>query len=371
MLPRMLFNKEPGSGQCLMATLEERMAMFSRRDWIELIGASQSCDERAAVTRRRRQRRADNVEVKRAARGEMFVHMGELSSTRQAWVGEVVSLGNQATDNQVTDDTRRLARPRDPLPDEILNFQPTVSLDLDEDKFCSSRKGAAAGPSGMTTEHLRPLFLVAEAQILDIATRMIRVGRFTALSKPDGGVRGIVAGDVIRRLVARTMAQQSQKAVEVATALFHYALSTVAHALPGLTKLHLDTTIKSIDGISAFDLISRESILTGLTRVDRSQAALPLVRLALVACRRASLGVLRRHPFGHCSSPSWSCVQRRAAGVVDPRRHPCSHQQDQGVEQGRHQTNRVQRFGENCSHGEPPRALRLLCGLGSGIPSHQ
>ena len=30
----------------------------------------------------------------------------------------------------------------------------------------------------------------------------------TALAKPDGGVRWIVAGDVIRRLVARTMAQQ-------------------------------------------------------------------------------------------------------------------------------------------------------------------
>ena len=175
---------------------------------------------------------------------------------------------------------------RDPLPDEILNFQPTVR------NLQSSRRGAAAGPSGMTTEHLRPLFLVAEAQILDIATRMIRDGRF-ALSKLDGGVRGIVAGDVIRRLVARsTMAQQSQKAVEVATALFQYALSTkagcecVAHALPGLTHLHLDTTIKSIDGISAFDLISRESILTGLTRVDRSEAALPFVRLAFVAAQR-------------------------------------------------------------------------------------
>ena len=131
----------------------------------------------------------------------------------------------------------------------------------------------------MTTEHLRPLIFVAKAQILDIATHMIHVGRFTALSKPDGGVRGIVAGDVIRRLVAPARwRQQLQKAAEVATALFQYALSTkagcecVAHALPGLTQLHLDTTIKSIDGNSAFDLISRESILTGLTRVDRGQA---------------------------------------------------------------------------------------------------
>ena len=33
----------------------------------------------------------------------------------------------------------------------------------------------------------------------------IRVGRLTALAKPDGGVRGIVVGDIIRRLVARTV----------------------------------------------------------------------------------------------------------------------------------------------------------------------
>ena len=136
MLPRMLLHKQPGSGQVSRAKLEERMAMFSRGDWIELIGASQTCDERSAVTRRRSQRRANNDEAKRAARAEMFVHMGELSSARQALVGEAVAPGNQATYNQLTDATRRPARPRDPLPDEILHFQPTVHFDLDEDRFC-------------------------------------------------------------------------------------------------------------------------------------------------------------------------------------------------------------------------------------------
>ena len=70
----------------------------------------------------------------------------------------------------------------------------------------------------MTTEHLRPLHDDARAQIPDVAVRMVRLGRLTALSKPDGGVRGIVAGDVIRRLVGRTMAQQLSQAVEAATA---------------------------------------------------------------------------------------------------------------------------------------------------------
>ena len=45
-----------------------------------------------------------------------------------------------------------------------------------------------------------------------------RLGRVTALQKPDGGIRGIVVGDIIRVLIARTIAQQISKQVEEATA---------------------------------------------------------------------------------------------------------------------------------------------------------
>ena len=84
----------------------------------------------------------------------------------------------------------------------------------------------------------------------------------TALRKPDGGVRGIVAGDVIRRLVSRTIAQQMLKAVESATAPYQYALSTragcecIAHVLQGLCEQNPQATVISIDGVSAFDQIS-------------------------------------------------------------------------------------------------------------------
>ena len=54
----------------------------------------------------------------------------------------------------------------------------------------------------------------------------------TALRKKDGGVRGIVVGEVIRRATARTVAQQLGPAVEVATAPFQYALSTHMHCKP-------------------------------------------------------------------------------------------------------------------------------------------
>ena len=68
----------------------------------------------------------------------------------------------------------------------------------------------------------------------------IRLGRMTALTKPNGGVRRIVAGVVIWRLTARTTAQQLGTVVEAATAPFQKALSTragcecVAHTLQAL-----------------------------------------------------------------------------------------------------------------------------------------
>ena len=106
------------------------------------------------------------------------------------------------------------------------------------------------------------------------AIHAVRVGRLTALRKPDGGVRGIVAGDVVRRLIARTMAQQMTDAVKLATSPYQYALSTragcecISHVLQGLTELDHNATVVSIDGISAFDLISRGAMLQALRDVS-------------------------------------------------------------------------------------------------------
>ena len=100
------------------------------------------------------------------------------------------------------------------------------------------------------------------------------MGPLTALSKPDGGVRRIVVGDILRRMVARTIAKQIAKQVEAATAPFQYALSTkagcecVAHMLQSLTDLNPEVTVTSIDGVGAYDLISRSAMLAGLLRME-------------------------------------------------------------------------------------------------------
>ena len=84
---------------------------------------------------------------------------------------------------------------------------------------------------------------LARAAVPEKILDVIRLGQLTALAKPSGGIRGIVCGDIVRRLVARTMAQQLAPAVERATSPFQCALTTraggecIAHALQAFTDL--------------------------------------------------------------------------------------------------------------------------------------
>ena len=66
------------------------------------------------------------------------------------------------------------------------------------------------------------------------------------------------------------------KQLKLATSPFHCALSTktgcecIAHALQALTEANPEATILSVDGIGAFDLVSRGAMLQGLCDVSPS-----------------------------------------------------------------------------------------------------
>ena len=85
---------------------------------------------------------------------------------------------------------------------------------------------------------------------------------------------GIVIGDLLRRLVSRCLAQ---------TYASHF-LSTragteaIVHALTSATEAHPNHTILSVDGIGAYDTISRTSMLEGLREVPDANSCLPFVR---------------------------------------------------------------------------------------------
>ena len=165
---------------------------------------------------------------------------------RQALEGASLAAGDQKTLNALRDPTRRPAVPRDSVPDDIVGLEPEEPFVLDQDMFLhnvrTARRGAAPGPSGMTADHLRPLVehsggaralshgasLMAQARIPEEIMSAIRCGRMIALQKPDGGVRGIVVGDVFRRA----------------------GCDTVAHILQVLTDLDPNATVFQLTGLA-------------------------------------------------------------------------------------------------------------------------
>jgi len=184
-----------------------------------------------------------------------------------------------------------------------LDFNPAAPIAFDRRMFLanvrSARRGVSGGPSGMRAEHLQTLLdhedtaeLLAEAaehlaraELPAAIVSALRFGRMTALSKRDGGVRGIVTGDTLRRLTARTLAQCYAREIEDACTPYQFALSTragadaLAHLLRAALDLDAKRVVVSLDGIGAFDHIRRSAMLEKLGELPNTNALLPFVRL--------------------------------------------------------------------------------------------
>ena len=101
---------------------------------------------------------------------------------------------------------------------EVLTAQPAEPFILDPVELLTClwklRRGAVVGLSGMTSDHLFPVLenegdserlaevasLLAAGRVPNEIIEALRLGRLTAVRKCDGGVRGIVVGDILRRM---------------------------------------------------------------------------------------------------------------------------------------------------------------------------
>ena len=155
-----LFRKARG-GLIPKNQLRDRFARFVRGDWVTLLRESQEAAQEATTSRcRRRRTQVDSIE-RRAERAQALVAMVEISAGRSALEGDPIAPGNEATLNSLRDEIRKPRALREPLPAHVANPRPAMEFELDKDRFLknlrSAKRGAAAGPSGMTSEHLRPL----------------------------------------------------------------------------------------------------------------------------------------------------------------------------------------------------------------------
>ena len=205
LLPRILLHRP--AGKIPKGKLLERFTDFSRGHWIQMLITSLDYGDQAMILQTRRRRKQQDSVERRADRAEALVCMGELSAGRQALEGAPVAPGNDRTLRELRNPVRRPPQLRAPLSEDLQTAQPQVPFELDQalllKNFKSARRGAAAGPSGMTTEHLRPLLdseedcekfwffcqAFAQARVPDEVLSAVRMGRITALQKPSGGIR--------------------------------------------------------------------------------------------------------------------------------------------------------------------------------------
>ena len=224
LLPRMLLRKPVRGGLVPKSKMSERFASFSQGRWDDLL--IQSRDSALAAVQpqvKRRRRPAPNCPDVRAERAHRLTQLGELSAARHALEGDPPAPGNNATLQLLRDPERRPTAPRGPLAPELAGHQPDSLVDLEKDRLLknlrSARRRAVGRPSGMTADHMRPVldserdgesfWRVCEefgrAGTPDEVVQALRMGRMRALQKSSGGVRGIVVGDFLRRLVATTI----------------------------------------------------------------------------------------------------------------------------------------------------------------------
>lgn len=296
--PRLLLHRPTHQTLATPEELDRRAALFRTGEWLQLLHESSPAPRRTHPTPSPN----SPTDSARAQRAMTLVQQGELSAASAALTASPLAPLTPATLAELRHPDRRPQQPQVPIDPYLRMGSPSDPLHLDTARLLANlrtgRRGAAPGPSGMTTEHLRVVLDSDETtlKLTAAATRLataalppnillaLRLGRMVALQKPNGRVRGLVMGDVFRRLVARTLAQQFSPQFQTATAPHQYALATraggeaLARSVRVATELQPNLTVLSVDGVGAYDHIARQAILQGIHGDPGLRPLLPFVR---------------------------------------------------------------------------------------------
>ena len=171
--PRMLLSRARGQARIALADLEQRVRLLKAGEWAQLLQPAQAP---AGVTSGRPP--PDSLEA-RGERAAALAHLGELSAAARALTAEPLAPGNEETLQELRDPARRPQVPRVPVPEAVLQHQPSEPVRLSWGAFVSNvrraRRGAAPGPSDCTNDHLRLLLETEEdMQLLHHAAQKTR-----------------------------------------------------------------------------------------------------------------------------------------------------------------------------------------------------
>ena len=111
------------------------------------------------------------------------------------------------------------------------------------------------------------------------------MSKLTALLKPNGRIRGISAGEVFRRLVAKTLAKHYQEPLRAAVApanfdlCYRHGIEALAHLVQFLTDEDPSTVVLTIDGVGAFDHVCRARFFEQLALNPELRTLIPFTQL--------------------------------------------------------------------------------------------
>ena len=308
LLPRLLLHHTPHGGDAGARELKRRVALFDAGAWDVLLSTSRTQAERQAnaAARRRQQPHPPQPEQmeeqRRIAKAMELVHAGELSHAARALSSPGMAPGTAETLAELRNPQLRPQHPRIPLPTGLEQFQPAQRIALDRHIFGTvlrtSRKGLSSGMWGGRYEFFKLCLendtsfealcevaeLLAQGRIPRRIADSLRISALTALSKPDNRVRGIAAADTLRRLVAKSLARQFQGIMRGAVAPHNFGISdrsgtdAAIHMLQYLTDALPAKVIVSVDGVGAFDNISKACIFQSLLQHPALHGHIPFVR---------------------------------------------------------------------------------------------
>ncbi|KAL2635415.1 hypothetical protein R1flu_006894 [Riccia fluitans] len=141
---------------------------------------------------------------------------------------------------------------------------------------------------------------IAQGRVSPSMAYLLGASRLLALEKPSGGVRPIAVGEVLYRLVARTLGFQFREALADHFSPLQFGVATrggcetIIHGLCATLDLHPDWVVLQVDIRNAFNIVSREAFFRELrAATDSIDQLFPFVRSFYA----------RRSPlyFSHCS----------------------------------------------------------------------
>ena len=190
-----------------------RLELFNRGAWRELLGKSAVLPSSSRVEAQKKTGDRNRTQLAESAVQNLPCTWESCRRPDKLWK---VRRWHEATLNALRDPEKRPRFPRHPFPRELVYPEPEVEFDLDEFRFArnlrSAKRGrswgfvrhdcgtftAVAGPSPRSQGFIRASEQLSRARVPRSIREAVRLERLTALQKPNGGVRGVVAGDIVR-----------------------------------------------------------------------------------------------------------------------------------------------------------------------------